>query len=136
MNNDNWVKVLHDATTLQKHLRVAAEAAVEVEKLEKVMAEMARKVANASVAARKDDSTPRGDTMAPKYQRGVLIEKIDDLVAHLLTGENVYYRDRVLHPSFVGYMNLYTVLSGLRLGNFATALTGSPVSKVEEAANG
>jgi len=45
-----------------------------------------------------------------KYRKGNVIDTIGELIPRLKAGEYVYYRDRLLHPTFILNMTFATVI--------------------------
>ena len=56
-----------------------------------------------------------------KYRKGYAIFGESDLAHELKKGNWLYYRDKVIHPSFIGHMTFFTVMGGLkaRIFNYA-----------------
>lgn len=56
-----------------------------------------------------------------KYQRGVAVYDLAELLCLLGAEQWVFYRFKPMHPSIIYHMTLITIMDGLRAGAFATA---------------
>jgi hypothetical protein len=57
--------------------------------------------------------------MPNKFKKGESIDTVSQLAQVILSNGWVYYRDKVLHPSFVLHMSFATVLGGLNAHQFS-----------------
>jgi len=61
--------------------------------------------------------------MAKMFRKGKIIKTVDELLECRTDGSGyVFYRNRPICFSFVGHMNLFTILGGLANQNFRRAI--------------
>jgi len=57
-----------------------------------------------------------------KYRKGYTIFSVADLADEVVLGHWLFYKGRVIHPSFIGHMNLFTIIGGIRATKFHHAI--------------